>query len=169
MMTTAYWIPGPWRGRLAILPRPRGGEWLADEVAAWLAAGIDVVVSALEDSEIEELELGEEHAACRAEGIEFVRFPIPDRGIPAALRPAAELIRQLEARLGEGKNVALHCRQGVGRSAILAASLLVTAGVDAAGALERVRNARGCPVPDTPEQRAWVERFAREVVVGPRI
>jgi hypothetical protein len=35
-------------GRLAIVPRPRAGDWLDDEIAAWRAEGIDLVVSLLE-------------------------------------------------------------------------------------------------------------------------
>ena len=35
MHTELYWIPGPWLGRLAIMPRPRGGDWLEDEIRSW--------------------------------------------------------------------------------------------------------------------------------------
>ena len=38
-----FWIPGPWRGRLAVATRPRGGDWLEDEVNGWRRAGLDVV------------------------------------------------------------------------------------------------------------------------------
>jgi hypothetical protein len=31
---TLYWIEGPWTGRLAISARPRGWDWLQDDVAA---------------------------------------------------------------------------------------------------------------------------------------
>jgi protein-tyrosine phosphatase len=71
-------------------------------------------------------------------------------------------VRQLESKLAEGKKVAVHCRQGVGRSALLAACLLVGSGLDAEEAFERIRVSRGCAVPDTAEQRAWVAKFARE-------
>jgi hypothetical protein len=38
-----YWIDAPPPGRLAILSRPRAGEWLADQLAGWRAGGIDAV------------------------------------------------------------------------------------------------------------------------------
>lgn len=44
-MDTTYWVEGPWPGKLAILPRPRGDEWLRDEIQAWAHAHIDVIVS----------------------------------------------------------------------------------------------------------------------------
>ncbi len=46
--------------RLAILPRPRGFDWLADDIAAARRAGVDVLVSALTETESEELGLSEE-------------------------------------------------------------------------------------------------------------
>lgn len=162
MKAELYRIEGPWTGQLAILPRPRGGDWLRDEVQAWHDAGVDVVVSALEPEEVEELGLSDESDECHANGIEMVAFPIPDRGVPESVRAALALVRQLESRLNEGKTVAVHCRQGVGRSALLAASILALTGLAPATAFERIAVARRCPVPDTNEQRDWVNRFARE-------
>jgi hypothetical protein len=47
MRTELYWVEGPWSGRLAIMPRPRGGDWLEEEIQSWRRSGIDVVVSLL--------------------------------------------------------------------------------------------------------------------------
>src|SRR5262249_61758505 len=38
-------------GRLAIMPRPRAGDWLDDEAASWRRHGLGLVVSLLEDAE----------------------------------------------------------------------------------------------------------------------
>jgi hypothetical protein len=72
-------IPGPWRGRLAVIPRPRGGDWLEDEAKAWRRNGIDLVVSLLENEEAEQLDLLAERRAAESNGIQFIPFPIPDR------------------------------------------------------------------------------------------
>jgi protein-tyrosine phosphatase len=63
----------------------------------------------------------------------------------------------------QGETVAVHCRQGVGRSALLAACILAALGDRPDLAFERIAKARGCPVPDTPEQREWANRFAGEI------
>jgi protein-tyrosine phosphatase len=160
MPTTLYWIDGPWQGRLAIVPRPRGGDWLEDEVRSWRAAGLDVVVSLLTPDEISEFDLRQQAQWCRTHGVEFISFPIPDRGTPASRDAVAALVHDLEKALMAGRTVALHCRQGIGRSALLAACLLVSAGLDADAAFRRIRAARGCPVPDTIEQQEWVRAFA---------
>lgn len=55
-----YWIPGPWKGRPAITSRPRGNDWLGDEVQGWRAQGVDVVVSLLEPHEVTDLGLEQE-------------------------------------------------------------------------------------------------------------
>lgn len=168
MRATVYWVEGPWRGRLAIVPRPRGGDWLEDEVLAWRQAGIQVAVSALTPEEITELDIVQEKEVCEANGIHFIPFPITDRGVPTSAADAVELIRRLEGDLAQGRTVAVHCRQGVGRSALLAACLLAGTDLGVAAAFERIGGSRGCPVPDTPEQREWVIRFAREFLAVPR-
>jgi protein-tyrosine phosphatase len=162
MKADLFWIEGPWSGRLAILPRPRGGDWLEDEIPAWRSAGVDLVVSTLRPDEISELDLTAEAEWCRKNEIEFISFPIADRGVPSSPAAVLELLRRLENAMTAGKIVAIHCRQGIGRSALLAASLLVLAGVSPDQAFQRVQAARGCPVPDTAEQREWVARFARD-------
>jgi hypothetical protein len=65
MAVKVFWIGGPWPGRLGVVPRPRGGEWLEADTRAWRAAGIDVVVSLLEASEEADLALGGESASAR--------------------------------------------------------------------------------------------------------
>ena len=77
-----YRIDGSWRGRLMILARPRGGDWLEDEVANWARLGLDVVVCLLTDDEVSDLGLTNEEKACHLKGIRFERLPIPDRETP---------------------------------------------------------------------------------------
>jgi protein-tyrosine phosphatase len=160
MRAEIYWIERIPKGRLAVLPRPRGGDWLEDEVRSLRAAGVDVLVSVLTPEEAAELDLGEEAACCAAGGIEFLSFPFADRGVPVSTPDTLALVRRLAAFVADGKAVAIHCRQGVGRSAALAACVLASLGEMPERALDRVAAARGCPVPDTVEQREWVLRFA---------
>jgi protein-tyrosine phosphatase len=168
MRTPLYWIDGPWPGRLAISPRPRGGDWLEDEIRAWQVASVEVVVSALQSDETLELDLSKEAESCEANGITFLGFSIADRGVPKSAKKTAELIHLLEKDLAEGKNLAIHCRQGVGRSALLAACVLVLSGIEPDKAFERIGQARGCAVPDTAEQRMWVARFAQDWLIARR-
>ena len=160
MRTELYWIPNPGSGRLAIGPRPRGGDWLDDEIRAWRDAGVRVVVSLLTPEEVELFCLEGEAAACRTHGVEFLSFPIPDRGVPASRNDFSRLITTLEGRLAEGKGVAIHCRQGIGRAALAAICVLARSGEPPEVVRRRVGAAHGRPVPETPEQQRWSFDFA---------
>ena len=164
MRTELYWITGPWPGRLAIMPRPRGGDWLEDEIQSWRRAGVDVVVSLLTRDEQAELSLLDEEALCRASDIDFVSIPIVDRGVPSSLTEFTGHMSKLAEQLRSGKNIAVHCRQGIGRAALVAVCLLILSGMAPAAGIERVGTARGCSVPETPEQRRWVNDFAKSLV-----
>lgn len=69
----------------------------------------------------------------------------------------------LAALRAEGKKIGLHCRQGLGRSPLIAACLLVRGGVAPEMAWEIIGAARGTTVPETSEQREWLNRFAEEL------
>ena len=160
MQANVFWVAGPWRGRLGILPRPRGGDWLGDETAAWREANIDIVVSLLEPEEEAHLVLEGEAAAAAARGIDFRPFPVPDRGVPASRESVAELAGEIVDALDTGKNVAVHCRQGIGRSGLIVAGVLVAARRDLATALQTIKESRGLEVPETDEQRQWLRDFS---------
>jgi protein-tyrosine phosphatase len=159
MKPDLFWIPGPWLGRLAIAARPRGGEWLYDEISRLHAAGVDVIVTLLTEEETIELGLADEAKAAEAARVEYTSFPIPDRGVPSSASRLASLIAAISRALMAGKNVALHCRQGLGRSGLIAAAVLVASGLDPERAIETISLARGQAIPETPEQRAWIQEL----------
>ena len=161
MKPNIYWIPGPWVGKLAILARPRRGDWLADEVEGWREAGVEVVVSLLSEDEEVELGLNEEKHLVEANSLSFISFPINDYDVPSSEAAVRQLVNELEDLLDEGKSVGIHCRAGVGRSSMVAACLLVNHGEDAKISFARISTARGVAVPDTEAQREWVGNFAR--------
>lgn len=160
MKTDICWIHGLPRGRLGIAPRPRGGDWLDDEVKAWRTSGVDCVISALTSAEEAELDLSGEKAACQEHGLRFVPLPIPDRGVPSSPSAFRQTVEELSHNLDAGGTVLVHCRQGIGRAALIAASMLAETGEGPDSAFARIQRARGRPVPDTEEQRNWVRRFA---------
>lgn len=164
MKTNLYWINGSWPGRLAISSRPRGGDWLDDEVRAWRQAGLDMIVSLLTQDEVVALNLEQEAQLCRKHGMQFLTFPIIDRSVPASRHAALDFVRELENTLTAGKSLLIHCRQGIGRSALVAACLLISSGMETESAFQKISAVRGVAVPETPEQRRWVANFEREAV-----
>ena len=144
---------------LSIMPRPRAGDWLADEIGAWRGAGLDTVLSLLEPAEVSELGLGSEPALCLSCGIEFLSFPIPDRGVPASAAAFDSFIAPLVKRLRDGASLGVHCRAGIGRSGLTAACILVRAGIPYPLTFPAISRARHVQVPDTEEQESWVRKF----------
>jgi hypothetical protein len=166
MRPKIHWIDLPAGARLAIMARPRAGDWLDGEVAGWRAEGIDVVVSLLEAREVGELGLHREAGLCHDLDMEFISFPIPDGGVPASTREAMALAEAIVAHLNEGKAVAVHCRAGIGRSSLVAACVLVLLGFAPRMAFDLIGKARGLKVPDTEGQRDWVDRFREATKTG---
>lgn len=145
---------------LAIMPRPRAGDWLEDEVSAWSRAGLGIVVSLLEPAEVQELDLSREPSLCASNGIEFLSYPIPDRGVPTSPTAFNAFLDPLVRRLQEGASIAVHCRAGIGRSGLTAACILSRAGVPYPAIFPAISRARGVQVPDTEQQIAWTREFA---------
>ena len=160
MRTELHWVDGPWPGKLAIGPRPRGGDWLADEVADWNRAGVGAVVSLLTPDEEESLDLKQEAATVKRQDMSFVSFPIPDRQVPSSRAALASTLERINTDLSSGKNVLIHCRQGIGRTGLVAACLLVGKGWNPSAAVEHLSSARGIPIPETTEQRSWIDHYA---------
>jgi protein-tyrosine phosphatase len=159
MKPDLFWVPGHWRGKLAIAARPRGGDWLEDEVAGWHRAGLDIVVSLLDEKEAAELDLADERDVAESNDVHFVSFPIPDRGVPASVPDALSLLRDTVEALEEAKNVAVHCRQSIGRAGLIAAAVLLTSGIGVEKAIEVVSAARGLSIPETAAQLRWLRRL----------
>src|SRR5215204_6272166 len=146
-MSRLHWIEMP--GRLAIMARPRADDWLELDITEWKTSGVDLVVSLLEREEVSELGLQREAELCRANGIEFISFPIPDRGVPENGTDVLRIVSSITSGIADGSCVAIHCRAGIGRSSMIAACALICSGIEASDALARIKTARGLTVPDT--------------------
>jgi protein-tyrosine phosphatase len=160
MRTEVHWIDLPGPGRLAVMPRPRGGKWLEGEIVALKDDGVDILISLLTSEEEAYLDLAEEGATARRHGLRFVSHPIWDRGIPEIPGPTWALARELRTQLDAGKTLVAHCRMGIGRSPLILAAILVCGGMEPDAAWVAIGAARGCIVPDTWEQREWLLRTA---------
>jgi protein-tyrosine phosphatase len=145
--------------RLVIVPRPRGGDWLLDDLRAYKRAGIDLLVSLLTAAESHELGLSFEAKYCNETGIRFLTFPIEDRSVPSSMDDFSSFVNVIESELSTNSSLGIHCRAGIGRSSLLAACLLSRNGYAPSTAFDAIAVARKCSVPDTAEQRLWVGRW----------
>jgi protein-tyrosine phosphatase len=133
---------------------------LRDEIGNWQRAGIHIIVSLLTPEEERDLDLSLEACEAGKQGVEFCSLPILDRGVPESAEVVGEILKKTKTDLLDGKNVVVHCRQGIGRSALVAAALLMREGMGAETALQTIGTARGVRVPETDEQGIWIEEYA---------
>jgi protein-tyrosine phosphatase len=147
-------------------PGTRDGEdrpasALADDLAHLAGLGISCLVSLIDDAEcqlIGAVALGSDLAAT---GLEQRIFPITDRSIPERNQIAdfVLLMDDLSGRLDDGARLAVHCRAGLGRSGLVAASLLVRRGVLPDAAITAIRHCRPGAI-ETPGQEAFIHALA---------
>jgi protein-tyrosine phosphatase len=143
-----------------VQPGAATGNWKRD-----LAADLDViamwpasaVVTLLEPHELTALQIDRLGEEISRRGIKWFHLPIADYGIPGQAFqtnwPATS--SRLRALLGEGRNVLVHCKGGLGRAGMVAARLLVELGWDPEKAIHAVRTARPCAI-ETVAQEQWV-------------
>ena len=161
-MVALYWFEGPGPGRIGVMPRP-----MEDEILEMRRAGVTMVVSLLEASEIELWNLEEEPDLCRRHGMDFVHYPIRDHCAPKDFATASALVKDLAARYRRGESIIVHCLGGVGRSPTIAGAALLDQGVPLPDLIRRMSDARGYPVPEMPEQYEWMKRYATTRIRNP--
>ncbi len=151
-----YSASGPWDRDLDID---------LDAIAAWNAA---VVVTLVEQFELEDLQVADLGQRVTDRHMEWFHLPIVDVSVPDDAFEedwfrAGEAIR---ATLRNGSNVLVHCRGGIGRAGTIAARLMVELGWDAEAAIEEVRRARHPTAIETPAQERHV-RSTKSVAEPP--
>jgi protein-tyrosine phosphatase len=155
MLPEIYWVGEAEPGRLGLMARPRGGEWLAEEANGWERLSVSTVVSLLQPVEVRELGLADEKTLCEARGIRFVSYPIEDRGVPGTPGKFRALAQDLASQVRAKAAVVVHCRAGIGRSGLMAATVLAELGMPVKSAFPAVSRARRLQCPDTSEQAEW--------------
>ncbi|GLZ33028.1 hypothetical protein Lesp02_52160 [Lentzea sp. NBRC 105346] len=156
MRPTIYTVQRPGAGTISTMGKPRSNRWLAGDMTALREMGVDILVSAMTLDERLRWGLGDEEKAALEAGLQFVEIPIPDRTVPNRAE-IASAIAHLTGEYRAGRHIVFHCWAGIGRSSLLAASVLVLDGETPERAWELITDARGFPVPDTEEQRAWLQ------------
>lgn len=144
------------RGSLKVCSRPRGGDWLVQELERFRASGVTDLVSLLTAGENRELGLTHEAELSLEMGFRFTSFPIVDRSVPEDRKSFLALAQTLADRIEEGGHALLHCRAGLGRAPLLAVAILTRSGNAVEDAWSMLEQHRGRGVPDTAEQKGWL-------------
>lgn len=166
LMKTVFPICPLGQGFLAVMPMPGLMESIEQSFDAIQKAKVSVVVSLQEAEEAKRFGLANESELCQRFGIEFRSFPIKDHSPPNDVQAVAELSQWAYQTIINGAGLVFHCYAGIGRSATMAAAVLLQAGVSVDDAFVRISQARGFPTPDRPSQRAWLLMHEQQLVIG---
>ncbi|HEV8672643.1 MAG TPA: protein-tyrosine phosphatase family protein [Methylomirabilota bacterium] len=139
---------------------PASPRQIEAAVREWAGAGVDVVVTLMEDPEVARICPGFLEALAR-HGLESLRYPIPDFGAPDDPERFCAFVADIRQRLARGQAVLAHCNAGLGRTAIFLASLLKGCGLPG----DAVEEIRRIYLPDAMRGAAQ-ETFVRGLAFG---
>jgi ADP-ribosylglycohydrolase len=172
-LRNSHWIEP---GRLLAGEHPfAGGERATKKrIARLVEAGIDCFLDLTEPGEIEPYE-SLLAAAARGREIAYLRWPLPDHGLPHSDDAMREILAALDDALAGGRTVYMHCRAGIGRTNMVAGCWLAGRHGTGEAALEALNqswreNARSRTwpsVPETSEQYEFVLGWPRPQAMPP--
>lgn len=145
-------------GRPSYPDEPPARDRVEEGVRAWREAGVSLVVSLIEDWEVPRRAPGLFEALAR-EGLGLRRFPIPDFGVPSDMPAFGRLLDEVGRRLAVAEGVLVHCNAGLGRTAVVLASVLKAHGLVADPVTELRRLYRPTAM-EHPVQEDFVRRLA---------
>lgn len=143
-----------------------GTPWARDletDLAALKAWGAGLVVTLMERHEFALLRVPDLNVRVTAHRMDWAHLPIPDQGVPGGdFAEAWPHVRaELLSHLHSGGRVVLHCRGGLGRTGLVAAILLIEAGMSADEAILTVRRLRPRAI-ETEEQARFVRDWSAQ-------
>lgn len=154
-----HWVRDIGPHRIALTPCPPGGAELAAHVDGWKSEGVDLVVSLLQAHEQKAFGIEDEASQCARAGLSFRSFAIRDHDVPESADAFAVFVEDVLRDVTGGGAVLIHCLAGIGRTGLLASGLLYRLGVPRASIGPTLQRSRGFAMPETWEQRQWLESF----------
>jgi ADP-ribosylglycohydrolase len=164
---TTYWVV-PGRFLVGEHPGSRSRARSMDRLRRFLEAGITCFIDLTELDESPAYDMHLPFATAAGRRISYLRQPIIDHGVPADRATMGQILGALDDALATGHCVYLHCRAGIGRSAMVAGCWLAernpgggaAALTELADYWQQCRQSRSwAQVPETDEQaefvRAW--------------
>jgi len=113
----------------------------------------DVLVVLVEDHELASLVPGDFPKAMANAGVELIRFPIEDQGVPTDLDAFRDLLGAITARIRAGQHVVVACRGGLGRTGTVVACVLRDGGLDGLAAVTLTRKSRPRTIESAAQER----------------
>ncbi|WP_445397637.1 phosphatase domain-containing putative toxin [Zobellella sp. An-6] len=157
-----YLSLGEGRGRLILTPCPGTKEAALDASLEQLrAAGAAAVLTLMPQAEMEKNRVSTMPALCEALELAWFHLSVEDDDAPGAAFEQAwlEARDKVLALLAQGRDVAIHCKGGSGRTGLMAAIILLALEVPLTEAVQRVQALRPKAL-CLPAHQSYIEALA---------
>jgi ADP-ribosylglycohydrolase len=161
-----YWVL-PGRLLVGEYPGSHSRAEAMDRISRFIGAGISCFIDLTEPDECPAYEQLLPKTMRRGIGVKYLREPIVDHGVPGGADQMARIIGAIDDALGDGHNVYLHCRAGIGRSALAAGCWLAEKRGSTAAAVaelneswqQAAQSSSWSRVPETDQQLEYLARW----------
>ena len=127
-------------------------------IATFKDDNISLVVTLLDTIEVTRLDISTLGKFLKENNIYWEHFPIQDLRIPTDRNLLIKLLVHMKKLLDDDKSVLIHCYAGLGRTGLLATTLLVSLGLEAKVSIEHIRKIRPGSI-ETIEQENFVKQW----------
>ena len=153
-------IPGI-QGKLIFTPCPGTKDSsLVDSLATLKQAGASAVISLMPASELASNGAEDIGKQCQAQDMAWFHLPVADEQVPLedfgqGWKASKQSILE---RLNAGQDIAIHCKGGSGRTGLIAARIMIEAGIPRADAIALVQALRPKAI-QHPAHLNWITQF----------
>lgn len=153
-------IPGI-QGKLIFTPCPGTKDSsLVDSLATLKHAGASAVISLMPASELAANGAEDIGKQCQVQDMAWFHLPVADEQVPLedfgqGWKASKQSILE---RLNAGQDIAIHCKGGSGRTGLIAARIMVEAGIPRADAIALVQALRPKAI-QHPAHINWITQF----------
>ena len=153
-------IPGI-QGKLIFTPCPGTKDSsLVDSLATLKHAGASAVISLMPASELAANGAEDIGKQCQVQDMAWFHLPVADEQVPLedfgqGWKASKQSILE---RLNAGQDIAIHCKGGSGRTGLIAARIMIEAGIPRADAIALVQALRPKAI-QHPANLNWITQF----------
>ncbi|MDH4608673.1 cyclin-dependent kinase inhibitor 3 family protein [Pseudomonas sp. BN102] len=149
------------QGKLIFTPCPGTKDTSLDEALVTLQqAGASAVITLMPPIELAANGVEAIAQHCQQLGLDWFHLPVADEQVPLEdfAQAWSQSKQQIINLLESGKHLAIHCKGGSGRTGLIAARILIEAGVPWADAIAQVQALRPKAI-QHPAHVNWISQF----------